>query len=482
MADLVGIEHHYVCRLGLGQCASVGDAEHLGGALGEHVDGGLEVEAGTCAHERLQELRRVLGIAQLAGVRSRIGQPDHRGRVVQQLVDVVGIVIDHILSDAHLKVGFERDVEHPVHGILTRLVGHLLHVAALELGVVGQEADLGACPAIADLAAVAGLLLELSPPLCIGVVALAAFEVALGHRGEAAQGLIDEGCLPTHFELDGLDGHLREHRQASLGDLMGAFQLGAVASRASCGAQQRCPADVRPCRLGDACEFVMVEAPADRGLHDASDVAERLSDLDDLVGGCGAARHGTSLVADVGGCLGGSESQCAGSQCLRDQIALRSNLFGSAFALGGLFAHDIHASGGVPNESGRVHRGTVGLERIEVLREGLKAPVAQAGAQRVDAHALHVLERAHDEVAVFGPGGRDRESAVAHHDGGDAVPRRTAHQPVPHDLRVVVRVDVDESRTDDAPGGVDGLGSFGGSRTERHHLAVRDADIADEAG
>ena len=82
--------------------------------------------------------------------------------------------------------------------------------------------------------------------------------------------------------------------------------------------------------------------------------------------------------------------------------------------------------------------------------------VAEAGPERGDAHALDVLERAHDEVAVGRPGRRHREAAVAHDHGGHAVPGRAAHQLVPHDLGVVVGVDVDEARADDPAGGVDG--------------------------
>jgi len=415
-------------------------------------------------------------------VRPGVGQPDHCRRVVQQLVDVVGIVVDHVLHDAHVQVGFERHVEHPVHRVLAGLVSQLLDVAALELRVVGEPADLSASPPVADLAAGAGLFLELGSPVRVGVVLLAAFEVALGHRSEAAQRLVDEGRLPAHLELDRLHCDLREHGQASVGDLTGPFQLGTVAARAPSRAQQGGPADVCAGRLGDTSEFVVAETASDGGLHHAARVTQCLGDLDDLVGGRGPARHGPSLVAHMGGGFGGGEAQRTGPQRLGHQIALGGDLFGRAFTLGGFLAHDIHAGGSVADERRHVDRSAVRLEGIEVLREGLEAPVAEAGAQRIDAHALHVLERAHDQVTVLGPRGRNREAAVAHHDGGHAVPRRAAHQPVPHDLGVVVGVDVHEPGAHDAASGVDGLGGFGGRSAERHHLAVGDADVADVAG
>jgi hypothetical protein len=54
---------------------------------------------------------------------------------------------------------------------------------------------------------------------------------------------------------------------------------------------------------------------------------------------------------------------------------------------------------------------------------------------------------------------READAAVAHDDGGDAVPRRGRHLGIPGRLAVVVRVDVDEARRDDVARGVDLLAS-----------------------
>ncbi len=121
-------------------------------------------------------------------------------------------------------------------------------------------------------------------------------------------------------------------------------------------------------------------------------------------------------------------------------------------------------------------------DRVEVLREGLEAPFfAHACLQRGDAHALDLLERADDEVAMRPPRRRDAEAAIAHHHRGDAVPGRDAEHAVPQDLRVVMRVDVDEARRDDAALGVDRLACLVRRVAQRHHLAAGDADIALEA-
>src|SRR5262249_24821923 len=74
-----------------------------------------------------------------------------------------------------------------------------------------------------------------------------------------------------------------------------------------------------------------------------------------------------------------------------------------------------------------------------------------AGAQRLERHALDALERAQYEVAVRGPRRRNAEAAVADDHRGDPVPGRDREPAVPEELRVVVRVDVDEARRDDRP-------------------------------
>ena len=81
----------------------------------------------------------------------------------------------------------------------------------------------------------------------------------------------------------------------------------------------------------------------------------------------------------------------------------------------------------------------------------------------------------------IGRGRRDAEAAVADHHGGHAMPRRDAQHAVPQDLRVVVRVDVDEARRDDLALGVDGRRGRPVGLAQRDDLAVLDADVADEA-
>ena len=78
--------------------------------------------------------------------------------------------------------------------------------------------------------------------------------------------------------------------------------------------------------------------------------------------------------------------------------------------------------------------------------------------------ALHQLDQ--PLVAIRGRR-READAAVAHHHGGDAVPRARGDPRVPRDLRVVVRVDVDPPGRDQPAVGVDHLARRRGARRRR---------------
>src|SRR6185436_8222805 len=92
-------------------------------------------------------------------------------------------------------------------------------------------------------------------------------------------------------------------------------------------------------------------------------------------------------------------------------------------------------------------------------------------------NVLGALEIADDEVLVFLGAGSQGEAAVAHHDAGDAVIAGRGPERIPEDLRVHVRVAVDEARRDDVAFGVDHLARALTNTPDGGDAAVPHSDI-----
>src|SRR5262245_36269133 len=87
-------------------------------------------------------------------------------------------------------------------------------------------------------------------------------------------------------------------------------------------------------------------------------------------------------------------------------------------------------------------------------------------------------EMAHGEVAVGGLAGRDGETAIAQHRGGDAERRRGIDEGIPGDLGVVVGVAVDDARHQRQPVSLHRLFGRTQPRADGRDLAGRDAEVA----
>ena len=131
-------------------------------------------------------------------------------------------------------------------------------------------------------------------------------------------------------------------------------------------------------------------------------------------------------------------------------------------------------------EKTRVH-GDSALETVEELGEGLPLPVG-AVLERGERHAFDLRHHAAEVVGVAVAERREREAAVAADHRGDAVHARRARGGIPHELRVVVRVRVDEAGSDDVAGGVDLSGGFVVDRADRDDPPVTNADVGDAPG
>ena len=80
--------------------------------------------------------------------------------------------------------------------------------------------------------------------------------------------------------------------------------------------------------------------------------------------------------------------------------------------------------------------------------------------ERGTGDVLDAFHQADQPVVLVGLRGREPDTAVAHDDGGDAVPARRREQRVPGDLAVEVRVHVDEAGRDEQAVGVDLLAAL----------------------
>ena len=111
-------------------------------------------------------------------------------------------------------------------------------------------------------------------------------------------------------------------------------------------------------------------------------------------------------------------------------------------------AHAVRAQRAVRDLRADVDGQVAAVERVEVLRERLPAPVHPL-RQRGAGDVLHALHQADEPLLRARAHRREAHAAVAGDDGGHAVPRRRLDDRVPRDLAVVVRVHVDEAGRDD---------------------------------
>ena len=171
-----------------------------------------------------------------------------------------------------------------------------------------------------------------------------------------------------------------------------------------------------------------------------------------LLGGCPGAGHQITGLVQVAVEAGRGEAQSTRLQGPPGEAAHGFHVFRGRVVVAAL-AHDEMPDGHVRDLGPHVH-GVRRVDVVEVFLEGFPAPgntLVQRGARNV-LHALHELDQ-----LVLGAGAHRREThaAVAHDDGGHAVPAGGGHVLVPADLAVIVRVDVHESGCQQISAGVD---------------------------
>ncbi len=154
----------------------------------------------------------------------------------------------------------------------------------------------------------------------------------------------------------------------------------------------------------------------------------------------------------------GVEAERPGLHRLADVPAHQRQLrVGGGRVGGAALAHGVDAQRRVTQVGAYVQPERQPRQRVEVLGEGLPVPT-QPGLEGGLRDVLDSLHEEHEIVAVLLLAGGEADTAVADDDRGDAVQVRRRAERVPGDLRVEVRVDVDEARGDDLAAGVDDLG------------------------
>ena len=143
-------------------------------------------------------------------------------------------------------------------------------------------------------------------------------------------------------------------------------------------------------------------------------------------------------------------------------------------------AHDVGPERRVPDVAGVVDALRERVDGVQELRERLPRPV-DAGQHGVARDVLGALQVAEHEVRFLFPARGDGESAVAHHDAGDTVVARTRPETIPEDLRVHVRMAIDEAGRDDVALGVHGALGAVANTSDGGDPAVLDRDVGDVA-
>ena len=151
----------------------------------------------------------------------------------------------------------------------------------------------------------------------------------------------------------------------------------------------------------------------------------------------------------------GREPEPAGRDRLLEQAGHRGELVGRRLVADRVAAHHVAPERAVADQETDVQADPV-VDRVEVVAERAPRP-RHAVLERGERHALDLRHHPAEVVGVLGVDGREREAAVARDHARHAVQVRRRRGRVPEELRVVVRVRVDEAGGDDEPVGVDRL-------------------------
>ena len=191
-------------------------------------------------------------------------------------------------------------------------------------------------------------------------------------------------------------------------------------------------------------------------LQDAAVFAEHAGEGFDFGGVRIAAGHGLEFFVHVH--IAGGEADGAGVEAFTQNALHFGDLFRRGGALHGGFTHHPEADDRVADERGDVD-GEALADARDVFGEGFPVP-DDAFLEGFQRHLFDLVEHADQLGAILGAQRREGERAVAGHDGGDAVREGGLGIAIPEELRIKVRVRIDEAGRDDLAFGVDFLAAL----------------------
>ena len=389
-----------------------------------------------------------------------VGDAGDDPRMLDDLAECVAVQVCGLGVEDGSQVVGHRDVEHRIHRVLARSLRDLRDRQVLERLRLGRGAledhDVGNRHGHDSRAIVA------KPGAAVGVG-----ELALALRGRADRRLGPRGAVVEEVpvlegEREGRRGRhpLAVHAQAALATRVEPGEEHAMGFR---HADERLDhvVDDRPAahvgQLLDVREIVAAVGRRQRRLHEALiALCQHLREAQRGLVVHHVGHHRTAVVVAL------HRAGSVGMEALsRPAAAARVHgvveepaqlgmlrLAGPLAGLGAIEAQHPHQQ----RRHRDVRQHVDGLRRaVDAVEElGIGDPVPrQPATHRLERDGLDPRHGEHRALAKLRPHRREPEAAVADHHRGDAVPAGERQVGIPEELRVVVRVEIDEAGRDD---------------------------------
>ncbi len=496
-ADRVGVEDDQIGREALADEAAVGEAPVRRGYERQHAHRLLERERLLRAHPVAQEVCLERRVDDLRDVGAGVGERHDRARMSHHLEHGVLIFVGDRVDEETLEVPLEREVDHRLGRIDTALARDLGHrtvrardVVVEEDPLVGERPRFG--PEGPALGRFVGALDQTTPRLGVAQALSLLGQRQRAERLPRREVVERQLALERQHDVEPAAVHLGEHPPARGRGLVEQLHVTAP-HRGRLQAAEHAPRDGPPGLDREVAQAHVIVAEAgeiaelaadglagqleDPGVH----LAHHADEPPDLAPRRQPAGDRPAIGRFVDRRARGREAHRAGADRVAELALHRAKVVLRRRLLERALAHHVGAEGAVAEVARVVDALGQGVETVEPLRKR-RPPPLDARLHRLERDVLGTLEVPDDEVLV-GRGARgERKSTVAHHHGRDTVPARAGAERVPEDLRVHVRVAVDETGCDDQAVGVDDLAGALANLTDRGDPAVADGDVGVIAG